>query len=95
MRIVAKRKFIYQQNQRLPKLGLRRRGKMFCCNWYQKEDWLDSIEGKKGLLSWPYFLFKFRLSATWTVTGYKNMQGLLSDCKKKEVAKSHIGVNKT
>ena len=48
----------------------------------------------KGLFCWPCLLFKPGASQTWTETGYTNMQGFLSDCKKYEKASAHLGAYK-
>ena len=37
------------------------------------------IEVRQGLFSWPCLLFKSGVSSSWTIVGYKNMQGFLSD----------------
>ena len=44
----------------------------------------------KGLFCWPCSLFRPGSSQTWTETGYSNMRGFLSDCKKHEQARSHF-----
>ncbi len=41
------------------------------------------------------FLFCPGSSETWTKSGYKNMRGFFSDCKKHENAKSHLNAFKT
>ena len=94
-RSVAEQRLIYEQNRPPPKLGLQCRGRKFRAEWYEKKDWLCGSEGKQGLFCWPCLLFRPGLSATWTVTGYRNVQGLLSDCKKHEASKSHMGAYKT
>ena len=94
-RSVAEQRLIYEQNRPLPKLGLQCRGRKFRAEWYEKKDWLCGSEGKQGLFCWPCLLFRPGLSATCTVTGYRNVQGLLSDCKKHEASKSHMGAYKT
>ena len=47
----------------------------------------------KGLFCWPC-LFRPGASQTWTETGYTNMHGFLSDCKKREKASAHLGAHK-
>ena len=39
-------------------------------------------------------LFRPGASQTWTETGYTNMHGFLSDCKKHEKASAHLGAHK-
>ena len=53
-----------------------------------KKAWLCGSPSKQDLFCWSCLLFWPGLSATWTGTGYKNSQGLLSDCKKHEASKS-------
>ena len=48
----------------------------------------------KGLFCWPCLLFRPGASQTWTETGYTNMHGFLSDCKKHEKASAHLGAYK-
>ena len=88
---VAEQRLIYEQNRPLPKLGLHCGGRKFRFEWYGKKGWFCGCEGKQGLFCWPCLPFRPGLSTTWTVTSYKNMQGLLSDCKKHEASKSHMG----
>ena len=94
MRSVADQRLIYEQNRPLPKLGLQCGGRKFRFERYGKKDWLCGSESEQSLFCWPCLLFRPGLSATWTVTSYKNMQGLLSDCKKHEASKSHMGRTK-
>ena len=88
---VAEQRLIYEQNRPLPKLGLHCGGRKFRFEWYGKKGWFCGCEGKQGLFCWPCLPFRPGLSTTWTVTSYKNMQGLLSDCKKHEASESHMG----
>ena len=45
---------------------------------------------KKAMFCWPCLLFCPGTSSSWTKTGFKNMKGFLSDCKKHEKAKLHM-----
>ena len=81
-RTVAEQKLIVQQQRPMPKLQLKTKGRVFQEDWYQKKDWLCGSEGMKGLFCWPCLLFRPGASQTWTETGYTNMHGFLSDCKK-------------
>ena len=82
-RTVAEQKLILQQQRPMPKLQLKTKGRVFQEDWYQKKNWLCGSEGMKGLFCWPCLLFRLGASQTWTETGYTNMHGFLSDCKKK------------
>ena len=70
-------------------------GKGFQMSWYSKKEWLCGSVFKCKMFCWPCLLFCPGTSATWTKTGYKNMRGFLSDCKKHENAKSHMNAFKT
>ena len=84
-------------NQRpMPNLRATTGDRSFQESWYTKKDWLNcgSAE-KKALFCWPCLLFCPGTSSSWTKTGFKNMKGFLSDCKKHEKAKSHMSAYKT
>ena len=87
---VAEQRLIIQQNRPQPKHDIRSHGRAFRQQWYEKKDWLCGSEVRQGLFCWPCLLFKPGVSSTWTLVGYKNMQGFLSDCQKHEKAKSHM-----
>ena len=87
---VAEQRLIIQQNRPQPKLDIRSHGRAFRQQWYEKKDWLCGSEVRQGLFCWPCLLFKPGVFSTWTLVGYKNMQGFLSDCQKHEKAKSHM-----
>ena len=70
-------------------------GKGFQMSWYSKKEWLCGSTFKHKMFCWPCLLFCPSTSATWTKTGYKNMRGFLSDCKKHENVKSHMNAFKT
>ena len=89
-RTVAEHKLIVQQHRPMPKLELNTRGRAFQEDWYQLNDWLCGSEGMKGLFCWPCLLFRPGASQTWTETGYTNMHGFLSDCKKHEKTRAHL-----
>ncbi|XP_046857570.1 uncharacterized protein LOC124450958 isoform X1 [Xenia sp. Carnegie-2017] len=63
--------------------------------WYSKKDRLCGSSEKNALFCWPCLLFCPGSSSSWTQTGFKNMKNFLSDCKKHEKAKSHLGAYKT
>ncbi|XP_065070326.1 uncharacterized protein LOC135695262 [Rhopilema esculentum] len=86
----ADQKQIVQQPRPMPKLEIHGNGRVFQAEWYSKKDWLCGIESRKRLFCWPCLLFKPGVSQTWTETGYSNMRGFLSDCRKHEKAKSHF-----
>ena len=84
-RSVAEQRLIYEQNLPFPKLGLQCGGRNFCFEWYKRKLGFVAVKVSRiFLLFWP------GLSATWTVTDYKDLQGLLSDCKRHEASKSHM-----
>ena len=87
---VAEQRLVVQQNRPKPKLAIRSHGRAFRQQWYEKKDWLCGSEVRQGLFCWPCVLFKPRVSTTWTLVGFKNMQGFLSDCQKHEKSKSHM-----
>ena len=60
-----------------------------------KKKWLCGSIFKCKMFCWLCLLFCPGTCATWTKTGYSNMRGFLSDCKKHEKAKSHISAFKT
>ncbi|XP_065060454.1 zinc finger MYM-type protein 1-like [Rhopilema esculentum] len=93
-RHVAEQKLIVNQRQ-TPKFGIKTRDRMFQEVLYEKKDWLCGSKCKKRLFCWPCLLFQSKLSKIWTETGYNNMQGFFSDCKKHEKAKSHLEAYKT
>ncbi len=70
-------------------------GKGFQMSWYSKKEWLCGSVFKRKMFCWPCLLFCPGSSETWTKSGYKNMRGFLSDCKKHENAKSHMNAFKT
>ena len=69
--------------------------KGFQMSWYSKKEWLCGSVFKHKMFCWLCLLFCPGTSATWTKTGYKNMCGFLSDCKKHENVKSHMNAFKT
>ena len=87
---VAEQRLIVQQNRPKPKLAIRSHGRAFRQQWYEKKDWLCGSEVRQGLFYWPCLLFKPRVSTTWTLVGFKNMQGFLSDCQKHGKSESHM-----
>ena len=91
---VAEQRLIVQQNRPKPKLAIRSQGRAFRQQWYEKKDWLCGSEVRQGLFCWPCLPFKPRVSTTWTLVGFKNMQGFLSDCQKHGKSKSHMEVYK-
>lgn len=64
-------------------------------SWYTKKDWLCGSLTKKVMFCWPCLLFCPGTSSSWTKTGFRNMKGFLSDCKKHEKVKSHLAAYKT
>ena len=83
-------------NQRpMPNLRATTRDRSFQESWYTKKDWLCGSAEKKAMFCWPCLLFFPGTSSSWTKTGFKNMKGFLSDCKKHEKAKSHMSAYKT
>ena len=80
----AEQHLIVQQNRPKPKLAIRSQ------QWYEKKDWLCGSEVRQGLFCWPCLLFRPGFSTTWTLVGFKNIQGFLSDCQKNEKSKSHM-----
>ena len=44
----------------------------------------------KALFCWPCLLFRPGISRSWTVTGYTNMHGILSDLRKYIKSNSHM-----
>ena len=87
---VAEQRLVVQQNRAKPKLAIRSHGRAFRQQWYEKKDWLCGSEVRQGLFCGPCLLFKPRVSTTWTLVGFKNMKGFLSDCQKHEKSKSHM-----
>ena len=86
----AEQKLILQQSRPLPKLEIRSHGRLFRQEWYNKKDWVCGSESRQSLFCWACLLFRPGTSPSWTIIGYKNMRGFLSDCQKHEKAKSHI-----
>ena len=83
-------------NQRpMPNLQVTTGDRSFQESWYTKKDWLCGSAEKKAMFCWPCLLFCPGTSSSWTKTGFKNMKGFLSDCKKHEKAKSHMSAYKT
>ena len=87
---IVEQKLTLQQNCPLPKLEIRRHERLFRQEWYTKKDWMCGSESRQSLFCWPCLLFRPGTSPSWTITGYKNMRGFLSDCQKHEKAKSHM-----
>ena len=87
---VAEQRLIVQQNRPKPKLAIRNHGRALRQQWYEKKDWLCGSEVRQGLFCWPCLLFRPGVSTTWTLVGFKNMQGFLSDCQKHEKSKTHM-----
>ncbi|CAB3981727.1 zinc finger MYM-type 1-like isoform X1 [Paramuricea clavata] len=67
----------------------------FQVSWYTKKDWLCGSLTKKAMFCWPCLLFCPGTSSSWTKTGFRNMKGFLSDCKKHERARFHMAAYKT
>ena len=78
-----------------PKLTITSKGRSFQESWYAKKDWLCGSSALKKLFCWPCLLFCPGKSPTWTKSGYNDMHGFLSDCKKHERSNSHMGAFKT
>ena len=82
-------------NQRpMPNLRVTTGDRSFQESWHTKKDWLCGSAEKKAMFCWPCLLFCPCTSSSWTKTGFKNMKGFLSDCKKHEKAKSHMSAYK-
>jgi hypothetical protein len=94
VRAIAEQNTIVKQRP-TPKLAITSRGRIFQETWYAKKDWLCGSSSLKKLFCWPCLLFCPGKSPTWTKSGYGDMHGFLSDCKKHEKAKSHMGAFKT
>ena len=86
----AEQKLIVQQLRPRPSLNLKTRGRVFQDGWYDKKDWLCGSEGMTALFCWPCLLVRPGISRCWTVTGYTNMHGILSDLRKHIKSISHI-----
>ncbi|XP_046850176.1 zinc finger MYM-type protein 1-like isoform X3 [Xenia sp. Carnegie-2017] len=79
----------------IPNLQATTGNRSFQESWYSKKDWLCGSSEKNALFCWPCLLFCPGSSSSWTQTGFQNMKNFLSDCKKHEKAKSHMGAYKT
>ena len=79
----------------MPNLQSTTGDRSFQVSWYTKKDWLCGSLTKKAMFCWPCLLFCPGTSSSWTKTGFRNMKGFLSDCKKHEKAKSHMAAYKT
>ena len=79
----------------MPNLQSTTGDRSFQVSWYTKKDWLCGSLTKKAMFCWPCLLFCAGTSSSWTKTGFRNMKGFLSDCKKHEKAKSHMAAYKT
>ena len=79
----------------MPNLQSTTGDRSFQVSWYKKKDWLFGSLTKKAMFCWPCLLFCPGTSSSWTKTGFRNMKGCLSDCKKHEKAKSHKAAYKT
>ena len=77
-----------------PDLSMLPLGRDFQMSWYSKKEWLCGSTFKHKMFCWPCLLYCLGTSETWTKTGYKNMQGFLSDFKKHENVKSHMNALK-
>ena len=84
----SKQNIIIKQRP-MPNLQATTGDRRFQESWYTKKDWLCGSAEKKAMFCWPCLLFCPGTSSSWTKTGFKNMKGFLSDCKKHERAKSH------
>ncbi|CAB4018384.1 zinc finger MYM-type 1-like [Paramuricea clavata] len=79
----------------MPNLQLTTGDRSFQVSWYTKKDWLCGSLTKKAMFCWPCLLFCPGTSSSWTKTGFRNMKGFLSDCKKHERARFHMAAYKT
>jgi len=79
-----------QNGRPMPILRLKTVNRSFQEHWYVKKDWLCGSEALQKLFCWPCILFSPGTSRSWTLNGYANMQGFLSDCKKHERSQCHV-----
>ncbi|CAB3996100.1 zinc finger MYM-type 1-like [Paramuricea clavata] len=86
---------IIVMQQRMPNLQSTTGDRRFQVSWYTKKDWLCVSLTKKAMFCWPCLLFCPGTSSSWTKTGFRNMKGFLSDCKKHERAGFHMAAYKT
>ena len=78
----------------MPNLRATTGDRSFHESWYTKKDWLCGSAEKKAMFCWSCLLFCPGTSSSFTKTGFKNMKGFLSDCKKHEKAKLHMSAYK-
>ena len=86
VRSIAEQNTIVKQRP-TPNLTITSKGRAFQESWYAKKDWICCSYNLKKLFCWPCLLFCPGKSPTWTTSGYSDMHGFLSDCKKHEKAK--------
>ena len=81
---------ILQNGRPMPVLRVTSGNRSFQEHWYARKEWLCGSESLQKLFCWPCILFSPGTSRSWTLNGYANMHGFLSDCKKHEKSQSHV-----